>query len=188
MTAPLYYIKVSILVLIFPIVFYTSVYADLKVTKISQNKGSFCIVLNKDIKISDILFENDDIKFPVYASKGKVYKQFAILKRDFRRYLVNSLMQNQTSSKTKNTSFKINKFSIFKNHKTIKAFTSVIFDDDIEVECRIMQTKGKLWIAWPSNKKNNNWVKNFKFMNRDLGELVEKELIANYTSNALQKH
>ncbi|GHT59628.1 hypothetical protein AGMMS49531_04010 [Endomicrobiia bacterium] len=72
MTAHLYYIKVSILVLIFSIVFYTSVYGDLKVTKISQNKGSFYIVLNKDIKISDILFENNDIKFPVYTGKGKV--------------------------------------------------------------------------------------------------------------------
>jgi DNA-binding cell septation regulator SpoVG len=183
MIARLYYVKTLSLVLIFHIVFYTSVYADLKVTKISRNNKSFDIVLNEDIKILNILFENNDIAFPVYIGKGKVYKQFSILKRDFKQYLVNSLAQNQILPKTKNTSFKVNKFSILKTHKKIKAFASVIFDDDIEVECRIMQINDRLWVAWPSNKNNNNWVKDFRFINRDLKEQVEKKLITGYTSN-----
>jgi DNA-binding cell septation regulator SpoVG len=179
MTALLYFVKILALVLIFPIVFYSCVYADLKITKISQNNELFDIVLNEDIKILNILFKNNDITFPVYIDKNKAArKQFSILKRDFRRSLTSSLMQNQTSSKTKDTPFRVNKFSVLKNTKTIKAFASVIFDDDIEVACRIMHTKDKLWIAWPSNKKNNNWVKYFKFTNRDLKQRVEKQLIA----------
>jgi DNA-binding cell septation regulator SpoVG len=184
MTTRLYYAKISVLALIFPIVFYACAYADLKITKISQNNGLFDIVLNGDIKILNILFKHNSITLPVYIYKGASRKQFSILKRDFRKYLASSLMQNQTSSKIKDTSFKVNKFSVLKNHKTIKAFASVVFDDDIEVECRIMQTKEKLWVAWPSNKKNNNWVKDFKFTNRDLKQRVETQLIAKLqTSN-----
>ncbi|MDR3274867.1 MAG: SpoVG family protein [Endomicrobium sp.] len=47
----------------------------------------------------------------------------------------------------------MNKLSILKKHSKIKAFASVIFNDDIEVECRIMQSASGLWIAWPSTKK-----------------------------------
>ncbi len=70
----------------------------------------------------------------VYSSKNKVYKQFGILKREFRQYLVSALYQSKISSKTEKTAFKTNRLSILKKHLKIKAFVFVIFDDDIEIE------------------------------------------------------
>ncbi|MCA6070413.1 MAG: SpoVG family protein [Endomicrobium sp.] len=182
MTKLFLYIRVLVLFLIVSLGFCSTLYAELQITKVSKNDGSFDVVLNDDIKISNIILKNNEIEFPVYKDKNKVYKQFSILKREFRQYVVDSLIENKISSKTTDTSFKINKFSILENHKTIKVFASVIFNDDIEVECRIMRSKNCLWVAWPANKNNNIWVKDFKFINRNLKETIEKKLITDYTS------
>ncbi|MCA6085362.1 septation protein SpoVG family protein [Candidatus Endomicrobiellum agilis] len=178
--------KISLLVLIVSLILCSSLslYAALKVTEISQDNKSFNIVLNDDIKVSNILLKNNDIELPIYKGKNKVYKQFGILKREFRQYLVNALSQNKTSSKSENTVFKANKLSILKKHPKIKAFASVVFSDDIEIECRIMQSKRGLWIAWPSNKRSGIWVKDFEFINKDLRETVEKKLLNDYISKS----
>ncbi|MDR3256178.1 MAG: SpoVG family protein [Endomicrobium sp.] len=168
--------------IVISLVFCSYICAELKVTKIIKGNQSFDIILNDDIKLSNISLKNNNIELPVYISKNKTYKQLGILRREFRQYLVNSLSQNKMSSKTENTTFKINKLSPLKKHPTIKAFTSVIFNNDIEVGCRIMQGKNGLWIAWPSNKKGDVWIKEFKFINKDLKKMVEKKLISSYTS------
>jgi DNA-binding cell septation regulator SpoVG len=72
--------------------------------------------------------------------------------------------------------------SVLKDNKSIKAFASIIFDDDIEVECRIMNGKKGLWIAWPSYLKHGIWIKNFTFINKNFQKDIEKKLITNYTS------
>ncbi|MDR1418406.1 MAG: SpoVG family protein [Endomicrobium sp.] len=94
----------------------------------------------------------------------------------------NSLLENKVFNNTEKISFNINKLYKLKNNRTVKAFASVIFDDEIEVECRIMQGKEGLWIAWPSTKVNNEWIKNFKFINKNLQSKVESKLIIDYNS------
>jgi DNA-binding cell septation regulator SpoVG len=166
------------LVLVISLGFCSSLYADLKLTEITKNGGLLDIVLNGDIRISNVLLRNNAVEFPVYKSRNsKVYRQFGILRREFRCYLVGALSESKTSSKTERTVFKINKLSILKRHPTIKAFASVIFNGDIEIECRIMRGAKSLWVAWPSNKRNGIWLKDFEFINQDLRKTVEKELI-----------
>jgi len=176
------YIKFLLLILIVSFGFPLSLWADLKVTNIIQTGKSLSAVLNDDIKLSNVLLKNNDVELPVYRNKNKVYKQFAILKREFRQYLVTALSESKVSSKTENTTFKINKFSVLKKHPTIKAFASVIFSDFIEVECRIMQGASGLWVAWPSSKKNGVWIKDFEFVNKGLKKIVEEKLISEYAS------
>jgi DNA-binding cell septation regulator SpoVG len=181
-------IKVLVLSLIVFLNFYTSLYAELQITKILQNDGLFDVVLNDDIEVSNISLRNNDIEFPVYKGKNKIYRQFFVLKREFRQYMVNSLSKNKIApKKIIDTSFKVNKLSILKNHKTIKAFASVIFNNDIEVECRIMNGRKGLWVVWPSNKKNDIWIKDFRFINKNLKQAVEKKLITDYTLRSHMK-
>jgi DNA-binding cell septation regulator SpoVG len=182
MTPVFSYIEFLFLILSVSVGFCSSLYAELKVTNIVKSNNSLDIVLNSDIKLLNVLLKSSDVELPVYKNKDKVYKQFAILKREFRHYLVAALSENRLSSKTENTTFKINKFSILKKHPTIKAFASVIFNHDIEVECRVMQGTNGLWIAWPSTKKNGVWIKDFEFVNKSLKETVEKKLISEYAS------
>jgi len=178
MTLLFSYVRTLFLVLIVSLGFYSYLYADLKLTGIIHNGSLLNIVLNNDLKISNVLLRNNAVEFPVYKSRNsKVYRQFGILRREFRCYLVSALSENKISSKTERTVFKINKLSILKRHPTIKAFASIIFNGDIEVECRVMRGADSLWIAWPSNKRNGVWVKDFEFINQDLRKTVEKELI-----------
>jgi DNA-binding cell septation regulator SpoVG len=158
----------------------------MKITKIKKSDDFYEIILNNDIKVSEIFFTNNTLEFPKYERKNKSYKQFSILNRNFKSYLMESLLNNKTLIGTFLTSFKVNKMSVLKNNKNLKAFASVIFNDDIEVECRIISGKNGLWIAWPSNLKNNVWVNNFRFINKDLQSNVEKKLITYYTSLELK--
>jgi hypothetical protein len=43
-----------------------------------------------------------------------------------------------------------------------------------------MQGIKGLWVAWPSIKEGNLWVKNFEFVDKNLKRSVEGELIKNY--------
>ncbi|MDR3306922.1 MAG: SpoVG family protein [Endomicrobium sp.] len=164
------------------LMFSSALFADMKITKIKKNAESYEIVLNNDIKILNIFLRNDRLAFPQYKGKRKIYQQFSILKRDFRNSLLDALMHNKTFSGECITSFKVNKMSVLKNNSATKAFASVIFGDDIEVECRIISGRNSLWVAWPSNLKNDIWAKNFMFINRNLQKQVEKKLITEYTS------
>jgi DNA-binding cell septation regulator SpoVG len=157
-------------------------FADMKITKIEKNIEYYNIILNNDIKILNIFFKNNHLEFPQYKGKYKIHQQFSILKRDFRNYLLYALVYDKISSGRYTTFFKVNKMSVLKGNKPTKAFASVIFEDDIEVECRIINGKNGLWVAWPSILKNGVWVKNFMFINRNLKEQVEKKLITDYTS------
>jgi DNA-binding cell septation regulator SpoVG len=157
-------------------------FADLKITRIQKTAEFYEVVLNNDIKISNIFLRDNVLEFPKYKNKNKIYKQIAVLRTNFKNYLLDVLLTNNTFSGKCITSFKINKMSVLKDNKYIKAFASIIFDDDIEVECRIMNGKKGLWIAWPSDLKCGIWVKNFTFINKSLQKNIEKKLIADYTS------
>jgi DNA-binding cell septation regulator SpoVG len=177
------------LILLFVIIFFNYAFASLKITEISNKNNKFDIILNNSIQILNIELQNNEVKFPEYKSKNKQYQQFFVLKRDFKIYLKDSLLGNKTLiSNNKDISFNTNKIYILKNNKatTVRAFASVIFDNEIEIECRIMQGTNSLWIAWPSNKINDIWVKNFKFIDKNLQKKVETKLIVDYT-NAYEK-
>jgi DNA-binding cell septation regulator SpoVG len=156
-------------------------FAGLKITKVQKTAEFYEVVLNDDIKISNISLIDNVLEFPKYKNKNKTYKQIAVLRKDFKNYLIDALLSNNTFSGKRMTSFKINKMSVLKNNKSIKAFASIIFDDDIEVECRIMNGKKGLWIAWPSDLKSGVWIKNFTFINKNLQKNIEKKLITDYT-------
>jgi DNA-binding cell septation regulator SpoVG len=174
--------------LIFVVVIYLSLssvsFADLKVTEIQKTAEFYEVTLNNDIKISNIFLRNNVLEFPKYKNKGKTYKQITVLRKDFKNYLLDALLSNNIFSGRCITSFKINKMLLLKDNKSIKAFASIIFDDDIEVECRIMNGKKGLWIAWPSSLKHVLWIKNFTFINKNLQKNIEKKLIIDYTSVA----
>ncbi|MDR1433961.1 hypothetical protein [Candidatus Endomicrobiellum devescovinae] len=87
-------------------------FADLKITKIQKTAEFYEVVLNNDIKISNIFLRDNVLEFPKYKNKNKTYKQITVLKRDFKNYLLDALLNNNTFSGKCITSFKINKMSV----------------------------------------------------------------------------
>lgn len=166
-------------------IFFTPAFAQTAVTRVEQENGRYSVTLNNALKVSGISLKEKngvfDTVFPVYASKGKIYAQFGILNRDFRKRLVKSLRETNVSQEEFDTVFVINKLSLYRKKGHLKAFASVIFNDDIEVECRIMDGKNGLWIAWPSNKNGEKWRSNFEITDRKIKNGVESLLIEEYT-------
>ncbi|MDR1196642.1 MAG: SpoVG family protein [Endomicrobium sp.] len=158
--------------------------SELKITKISTENNSYNIVLNNAITINNIALKNkNDIKiieFPVYVGKGKIYEQFSVLNREYSLHMASSIFENKIYDFKGETSFKINKFSPVKKDGNIKAFASVIFEDVLEVECRVMKGKRGLWVAWPANKTPEGWKADFIFVDKELKKRVENDLIRRY--------
>lgn len=173
------------LVFVFLFCFCQIIYAEMTINKIEMQDDKFTIVLNNALQISNITLSKKngefDIVFPVYASKGKIYIQFNIINRKFRNQLTEAIAKKEEQKEIVDTVFVINKFSLYRKKAKIKAFASVIFNDDIEVECRIMDGKNGLWVAWPSNKVGDKWHSNFKFIDRKTKNGVENLLIKEYT-------
>ena len=170
------------------VLFAQRTYSEPAVTAVERSGGKANVVFNGEIKIFNIIAENGDIKFPVYANQGRLYRQFGILNGDFKKrlyaVLTSTASETLAPSGSKILSFTINKREIIQNHQSVRAYYSVIFDGVIEVYCRIMEGKDDLWIAWPSSKnQNGRWNKDFEFKNAGLKRTIESALINDYNIN-----
>jgi DNA-binding cell septation regulator SpoVG len=157
-------------------------YAELFLTEIEKSGNDYAITFNNSIQISAISLSNEKVLFAQYARNGKIYKNFSVLQREFAKKLYEDIKANKISKTSAEISFKVNKFKIISSHKTIKAFASVIFEEKLEVECRVMSGKYGLWIAWPSKKDGDSWKKEFIIINKYLKNSIESELIQRYTN------
>ena len=166
---------------------FSPAFADLIVTSINESGGKYSVVFNKSIEISNIKLNQDSdnpIELPLYKDK----RQFSLLNRDYSKKLAKSLKQRKLSDNAESKiSFKINKFKTIQNHKSIRAFASVIFEDVLEVECRVMESAQGLWVAWPANKESSKWIKEFRFTDKNLKGKVEAALIERYKENERTK-
>ncbi|MDR1941786.1 MAG: SpoVG family protein, partial [Endomicrobium sp.] len=161
-------IRKAVFTAIIGFVFSFTAGAELSVTDIENNKNGMSVTFNASLKISGISLSDGKIIFPVYANKGKVYRQFSVIKRDAALSLYNSLKSNIVSKNSSAISFKINKFKINNKESSIKAFASVIFEDVLETECRVMDGRYGLWVAWPSSKNGKNIQKQLEFIDKTL--------------------
>jgi DNA-binding cell septation regulator SpoVG len=184
--------KLLFIISLFLCYFANSFAGELKITKIDiENNEVYTIIVNNSFVLYNLVLKvkngKSSVEFPVYAGNGKIYNQFSVLKRDYNEYLVSSIKAGKESFFEGSTGFKINKFSIYKNPGNIKAFASVIFEDVLEVECRIMQGSRGLWIAWPANKRSGKWAPDFEFADKDLKKRVESALIEKYNKEDERK-
>jgi len=156
--------------------------AELRVTEVSEAGNTLSVSIDGAFEIRGVSIkpETKEIEFPSYISKGKVYRQVSAVSRDYKKYLVDAVSKRELSKAGGNVGFKTNKFKIVYNHKAVAAFASVIFEDRLEVECRIMKGKDGLWVAWPSAKKDGVWEKQFVFLDVGLKHSVENALMQKY--------
>jgi DNA-binding cell septation regulator SpoVG len=76
----------------------------------------------------------------------------------------------------------LGKFREFDSPSGLKAVAGVIFDEAIEIECKIFDGENGLWVSWPSqqNARTGRWKKLVDIMNYKLRESVERALIDRY--------
>jgi len=158
------------------------------------DKNTYDIVFNNQIKIKNVVLEkvNDSyiIKFPTYISKkGKIYPQIKILTNELKEKIIDSILHNNIQQDNSELSWEIKKFYQYQKNKesNLKMFCSINFDNELEIDCKIMENKsGNTYVLWPSKKSftGNTNIKQV-LIKKNLKEKIEKELLKRY--NALKK-
>ncbi len=167
------------------------VVTEVEVAPVSEGavKGLATIVLNNVIEISEIqvlkVGGRTSLKFPEYISKkGKVYPQITIHTKQANDAIVEAVETGMPSDeKAKAISFKVTKFSRFTRPSKLKVFAAVIFNDAVEVECKVMEGKRGPWISWPARKpeEGGRWIQQVKIRNKAVKDAIEKTLLERYS-------
>ena len=155
---------------------------NLNLTKITDTNNKIDIEFNDTLKLCDFTFSQDNLISPFYENNGNKYYFFYFLDRQFKNDIITKIKDKKSIVNTGKgkIEYKINKCSIVKTPKTILAFMSVIFNDNIEVSCNILNGKYGLWVSWPSIKERDKWKKIFDIKDKNLKEEIDTKLIKYY--------
>ncbi len=164
---------------------------EIAVTSILTESTYTTIVINNCIRISKIqllcdIDGNNCINFPEYINSNKKPIAFVVLLND----RIESIIYNALSDKTtiekdiENATFRIS--AVNKNpdiDSNIKAFITLVFNEGIAVEVRIVQTNDKLWVMWPTieDTQTHKMTQVVEIIKGTMRKMVEKMLIQKYT-------
>lgn len=176
------YIKRFLFILLLFLFCITSYASNLNVTKITNKNNKINIEFNNILQLHDFTLTDDNLMSPFYENNGNKYYFFYFLDRNLKKDIIDKInnKNNSFSKDNDKIEYKINKCNIVKNPKTILAFMSVIFNDNIEISCNILNGKYGLWVAWPSIKGKDKWIKLFNIKNKELKEEIETKLLKLY--------
>lgn len=153
-------------------------------------KGLAKVVINDVLEISEIqvlkVGGRTSLKFPEYVSqKGKVYPQISVQTKQANDAILQAVETGKPSAgKAKAISFKVTKFSKFTRPSKLKVFAAVMFNDAIEVECKIMEGNKGPWISWPARKPDDGgrkWINQVVIKNKAVKDAIEKTLQERYS-------
>ena len=172
------------LFLLFIFLFSIEVSAEkLLLTKISNTDNKTSIEFNNKLQLHDFTLTDNNLLSPFYESNGNKYYFFHFLDRNFKNNIIKKIQNKDIDTVPagkEKIEYKINKCLIPKHTQKILAFMSVIFNDDIEINCNILKGQYGLWIAWPSIKEQNKWKKLFIIKDKNLKNDIETNLIEYY--------
>lgn len=176
------YIKRFLFILLLFLFCITSYASNLNVTKITSKNSKIDIEFNHTLKLQDFVLVDGNLISPFYESNGNKYYFFYFLDRKLKSNIIEQInnKKNITTGTKEKIEYKINKCNIVKAPKTILAFMSVIFNDNIEINCNILNGKYGLWVAWPSVKEKDVWIKLFDIKDKKLKEEIETNLLKHY--------
>ncbi|PKN01687.1 MAG: hypothetical protein CVU77_04040 [Elusimicrobia bacterium HGW-Elusimicrobia-1] len=157
-------------------------------------KGLAKVVINDVLEISEIqvlkVGGRTSLKFPEYVSKaGKVYPQISVQTKQANDAILQAVETGKPSaSKAKAISFKVTKFSKYTarggKQSSLRVFAAVMFNDAIEVECKLMEGKKGPWISWPARAPEDGgrkWINQVIIKNKNVKDAIEKTLTDRYT-------
>lgn len=172
------------------------------VRKIKENEFEVVfngLILIREVKLHKIRTSRKEIlelEFPKYiSSDGREYYQVKILSdnlyEEIKKYIVSSETEALKFNNQSFPDFKIKKFSPYtKKHSKLRINASVVFEDALEIDCKIMEDEYKnVYVLWPSekNKNTNKWVKKVEFLSVPYQKIIEKQLIDRYKVYKLEK-
>jgi len=158
------------------------------VTEVEVKGKKATIVLDGYLKISQIkiLKRGDSIKIkpPIYVSKaGKIFPQVKFLNPELEKRVISAIKTGKpVGAKSKKLSFRVTKMSLYepKKRSAWKAFSAVSFNNEVEVECKVITGKKGLWVGYPQVKSGGRYVDQVKIIKPEIRKRVEKGVLAKY--------
>ncbi|MCX5782084.1 MAG: septation protein SpoVG family protein [Elusimicrobia bacterium] len=146
------------------------------------------IVFNNAIKVRGILVANisDKVlfKFPEYISaKKQTYPQLKLLTAEANEVVRKALETREPQgSSSISLKYRIAKFKKISSPSKTNILASVVFNESIEIECKVIEGKNGPWVLWPSEKRKDigRWRKQIVITDYSLRESVERDLIERY--------
>ncbi|MFW6172744.1 MAG: septation protein SpoVG family protein [Elusimicrobiota bacterium] len=166
----------------------------IEVTEISIDDSKATIVLNDVIEIKKIKFSKKNIHLPSRKTKsGDTLNLIRFLDPEIKEKVKQSLINRRISNKqTEKISYKITDISpYYKEDSVTKAFGKIAFNNAVEIEFRIMESRydnENYWIAWPARpprKGEESWKDLVVIKNKKVKDTVEQEIIKEYKSKYL---
>ncbi|MEA2081261.1 MAG: septation protein SpoVG family protein, partial [Elusimicrobiota bacterium] len=164
-------------------------HAVMGVTEVSIRGKKATVVLDGYLKISgiDVLKRGDRIKIkpPIYVSKsGKIFPQVDFKNSALKKRVISAIKTGKPiGSKSSRLSYKVSKMSLYNprgKRSSMKAFSAVTFNNEIEIECKVMTGRKGPWISWPSTKSGRKWVKQVNIIKPAIKKKIEKSVLAKY--------
>ncbi|MBI5555205.1 MAG: septation protein SpoVG family protein [Elusimicrobia bacterium] len=148
------------------------------------------VILNNNLVIREIKINKGQrseivsLIYPEYLSqKGQSIPQIAITDQKLGAEINKAVAELRPSlEKAVDLVYKITKIVPFRvKDSQVKAFVSIIFNNAVRVEVRVMDSPSGLWLAWPGRKtKNGAWIKQFELTSISLKQAVEKAILNKY--------
>ena len=179
----------------------TSSAKNLWITSVEKTKtNEYSITLNDLIVIKEIKLKKTKIgqreivnlEFPTYISKrGKAYPQIIVLDKQLQERIIKAITTLTPEKPTTKIepSFEINKFTPYtRTTSSLKVFASVVFENSLEIECRVMEGKRGPWIAWPARKDQitNKWIQQVTFTSKEYKKKIEQSLLSKYKTSKVE--
>ncbi len=173
------------------------VFAAEPVTKVTavvvetvDGKQTAAVTLNNNLVIREIKMNRESrsgiitLVYPEYVSKQeRAIPQIVIENQKLGEEIKKAAAEQRSSTeKAVDIVYKIAKINKYRaKDSQLKAFVSIIFNNAVRVEARVMDSASGLWIAWPGRKaKDGVWVKQFELTSQPLKQAVEKAIITKY--------
>lgn len=180
---------IAFLLILFLVIFADILYAknSIAVTAVDVNGKRASVTINDCIKIDEIFIIEKDyrkfIKFPEYIAKnGRVYPQVVILGEDTRSEIEEAVLSGvSVKGKSGKLKYRITKLFLL-DSKSRRANVEVTFNDALRITCGVIETRGALWVAWPSRKDVKGWIKQVRFLLPEFKQTLENEILAKYTA------
>jgi len=162
---------------------------EVKIETIDRQEMA-AVILNSNLMIREIKITKDQrseivsLVYPEYLSKkGQSISQIAINDQKLGAEIKKAVAELRPSpEKAVDIVYKIAKIVPYRvKDSQVKAFVSIVFNQAVRVEARVMDSPSGPWIAWPGRKtKDGTWVKQFDLTSISLKQAVEKAILNKY--------
>lgn len=151
------------------------------------------ITLNNGLELREVrvlsIGGRQALRFPEYVSRSKkVFPQVVLRTRQAREAATAAVTERRSAASAPRLNFAVEKFQPYRKRSALKVFATVVFNDAVEVECKVLEGKNGPWVAWPARKEQDSrrWVDQVSFPDKKLKEAVEQDLLTKYATSVAE--